>query len=90
MLPQRRGSPQKFFSPRVPHIFFTAKRVLQGGKGWETLVKWLRQMAYDQEVMGSKPCTIYWMDISDAITYKKIMKIKVVEWGTPKKNILTK
>jgi hypothetical protein len=25
------------------------------------------------------------MDVSDAITYTKIMKIKVAEWGTPKK-----
>jgi hypothetical protein len=47
-------------------------------------------MAHDQEVLGSSPCTIYWMDISDAITYKKIMKIKVAEWGTAKKSILSK
>jgi hypothetical protein len=25
------------------------------------------------------------MDVSDAITYKKIKKIKVDKWGTPKK-----
>jgi hypothetical protein len=25
------------------------------------------------------------MDVSDAITYMKIMKIKVAKWGTPKK-----
>jgi hypothetical protein len=30
-------------------------------------------MAHDQEVMGSKPSTVYWMDVSDllAITIKK-------------------
>ncbi len=36
----------------------------------------------------SNPCTVYWMDVSDAsyyIPYKKITKIKVAEWGTPKK-----
>ncbi len=36
---------------------------------------------------GFKPGTVYWMDVSDAlaITYTKIMKIKVAKWGTPKK-----
>ena len=41
-------------------------------------------------VVGSNPGTIYWMDVSDASYYikiknPKIMKIKVAEWGTPKK-----
>ncbi len=42
--------------------------------------------------MGSNPGTVYWMDVSDASYYvtPKIMKIKVAEWGTPKKNILKK
>ncbi len=29
------------------------------------MVKWLRQMAYDQEVVVSNPGTKYWMDVSD-------------------------
>jgi hypothetical protein len=41
-------------------------------------------MAHDQEVVGSNPGTVYWMDVSDA-SYPKIKKIKVAEWGTPKK-----
>ncbi len=42
--------------------------------------------------MGSNPGTVYWMDVSDASYYitPKIMKIKVVEWGTPKKKIFKK
>jgi hypothetical protein len=37
------------------------------------LVKWLRQTAHDQEVVGSNPGTVYWMDVSHllAITLKK-------------------
>jgi hypothetical protein len=44
-------------------------------------------MAHDQEVVGSNPKTVYWMDISDllAITLKKNWKIKAAKWGTPKK-----
>ncbi len=44
-------------------------------------------MAHDQEVVGSNPSTVYWMDVSDASYYitPKITKIKVAEWGTPKK-----
>ncbi len=51
------------------------------------MVQWLRQTAHDQEVMGSIPGTIYWMDVSDASYYMhiKITKIKVAEWGTSKK-----
>jgi hypothetical protein len=26
-------------------------------------------MAHDQEVMGLNPCTVYWMDVSDASYY---------------------
>ncbi len=39
----------------------------------EAMVQWLRQMAHDQEVMGSNPGAVYWMDVSDllAITLKK-------------------
>jgi hypothetical protein len=49
------------------------------------MVYCFRQMAHDQEVVGSNPCTVYWMDVSDllAVTLKKL-KIKVVKWGTPK------
>jgi hypothetical protein len=48
---------------------------------------WLRQMAHDQEVVGSNPSTVYWMNVSDllAITLKKNWKIKVAKWGTPRK-----
>jgi hypothetical protein len=28
------------------------------------MVYWLRQMAHDQEVVGSNPDTIYWMKVS--------------------------
>jgi hypothetical protein len=28
-------------------------------------------MAHDQEIMGSNPCTVYWMDVSDASYYNK-------------------
>jgi hypothetical protein len=44
-------------------------------------------MAHDQKVVGSNPCTVYWMDVSDllAITLKEKLKIKVAKWGTPKK-----
>ncbi len=30
------------------------------------MVYWLRQIAHDQEVVGSNPDTVYWMDVSDA------------------------
>jgi hypothetical protein len=38
-------------------------------------------MANDQEVMGSNPGTIYWMDVSEAIYYihMNITKIKVAK-----------
>jgi hypothetical protein len=51
------------------------------------MVWWLRQTAHDQEVVGLNPGTVYWMDVSDASYYinPKLMKIKVAEWGTPKK-----
>ena len=43
-------------------------------------------MAHDQEVMGSNPGTVYWLDVSNllAITLKKL-KTKVAKWGTSKK-----
>jgi hypothetical protein len=42
------------------------------------MVWWLRQMAHDQEVVGSNPSTIYWMDVSDllAITLKRKIENK--------------
>ncbi len=53
------------------------------------MVQWLRQTAHDQEVVGRNPDTVYWMVVSNASyyinSYTKIMKIKVAEWGTPKK-----
>ena len=43
-------------------------------------------MAHDQEIMGSNPVTVYWMDVSDASYYiHNNNEIKVAEWGTPKK-----
>jgi hypothetical protein len=44
-------------------------------------------MAHDQEVVGSNPATVYWMDVSDDASYyiKRKLKIKVTKWGTPKK-----
>jgi hypothetical protein len=51
------------------------------------MVLWLRQTAHDQEVVGSNPGTIYWMDVSNVSYYiknPKITKIKVAEWGTLK------
>ena len=49
-------------------------------------------MAHDQKVVGSNPCTVYWMDVSDllAIALKEKLKIKVAKWGTPKKYLKTK
>ena len=43
-------------------------------------------MAHDQEVVGSNPGTVYWMDVCDllAITLKK-WKIKVAKWADQKK-----
>ncbi len=48
-------------------------------------------MAHDQEVVGSNPGTIYWMDISDdaAITLKKFEN-KGSQMGHTKKNYLKK
>jgi hypothetical protein len=43
-------------------------------------------MAHDQEIVGSNPVTVYWMDVSDASYYiEEKLKIKVTKWGTPKK-----
>ena len=49
-------------------------------------------MDHDQEVLGSNPGTIYWMDVSDllAITLKEKLKIKVAKWGKPKKYLKKK
>jgi hypothetical protein len=50
-------------------------------------------MAHDQEVMGLNPCTVYWMDVSDASyyinSYTKITK-KGSRMGHTKKNIKKK
>jgi Rad3-related DNA helicase len=43
-------------------------------------------MAHDQEIVGSNPGTVYWMDVSNASYYiKEKLIIKVAKWGTPKK-----
>ena len=43
-------------------------------------------MAHDQEVVGSNPNTVYWMDVSNDASYYTItkLKIKVAKWDTPK------
>jgi hypothetical protein len=48
-------------------------------------------MAYDQEVVGSNPSTVYWMDVSNllAITLKKIEN-KGSQMGHTKKYSLKK
>ena len=33
------------------------------------MVHWLRQTAHDQEIVGSNPGTVYWMDVNDARYY---------------------
>ncbi len=45
------------------------KNMEEGEKPWSRT----RQMALDQEVVGSNPGIVYWMDVSDllAITLKK-------------------
>ncbi len=51
------------------------------------MVWWLRQMAHDQEVVGSNPDTEYWMDVSvDASYYiKENWKNKGSQMGHTKK-----
>jgi len=48
-------------------------------------------MAHDQEVVGSNPGTVYWMDVCDllAISLKKIEN-KGSQMGRPKKIFFTK
>jgi hypothetical protein len=43
----------------------------------------------DQEIVGSNPDTIYWMDVKAmlAITLKEKLELKEAKWGTPKINI---
>jgi hypothetical protein len=49
-------------------------------------------MAHDQEVEGSNPGTVYWMDVSNLLAnyVEEKLKIKVAEWSphTQKKEIL--
>ncbi len=40
---------------------------------------------HNQEDVGSKPDTIYWMDVSVASYYIERKTIKVAKWGKPKK-----
>ncbi len=44
-------------------------------------------MAHDQEVVGSNPSTVYWIDVSNHASYytKEKLKIKVAKWGKHKK-----
>ncbi len=48
-----------------------------------------RQMAHDQEVVGSNPGTIYWMDVSDDASYyiKRKNENKGSQMKHTKKNI---
>jgi hypothetical protein len=39
-------------------------------------IKWLRQMAHDQEVVSSNPGTVYWMDVSNNASYNIKRKIE--------------
>ncbi len=45
-------------------------------------------MTHDQEVVGSNPGTVYWMDVSDllAITLKEKIENKGSQMGHTKKN----
>jgi hypothetical protein len=49
-------------------------------------------MAHDQEVVGSNPGTVYWMDVSNDASYyiTEKLKIKLAKWGTPKKYLKKK
>jgi len=48
-------------------------------------------MAHDQEVVGSNPDTVYWMDVSVAsYKIKKKKRNKVSQMGHKKKNIKKK
>jgi hypothetical protein len=38
------------------------------------MVLWLRQTTHDQEVVGSNPDTVYWMDVSNASYYIQRLK----------------
>ena len=51
------------------------------------MVLWLRQMAHDQEVVGSNPGNVYWMDVSYHI---KENGIKGSQIGRTKKLIIIK
>jgi hypothetical protein len=46
-------------------------------------------MAHDQEVVGSNPSTVNWMDVSDDASYyiKKKIENKGSQMGHTKKNI---
>jgi hypothetical protein len=60
------GISKKF---QVPFpIMWRAKNGLWA-TGWPPLVYWLRQMAHDQEVLGTNPATIHWMEVSNNASY---------------------
>ena len=46
-------------------------------------------MAHDQELVGSNPSTVYWMDVSDDASYyiKKKIENKGNQMGHTKKSI---
>ncbi len=50
------------------------------------MVQWLKQMAHYQEIMGSNPGTLYWMDVSKNASYfiPEKLKTKVAKWGAQK------
>ena len=55
------------------------------------MVLWLRQTAHDQEIVGSNPGTVYWMDVTDASYYiKQNIKNKGSRMGHTKKKYIKK
>jgi hypothetical protein len=42
---------------------------IQHNQGQVAMVYWLGQMAHNQEVVGSNPDTVYWMDVSDDASF---------------------
>jgi hypothetical protein len=67
-------------------VFCLYSKTKKGMFRQEVVVYWSRQMAHDQEIVGSNPSTVYWMDVSNASYYiKEKLKIKDAKWGTPTK-----
>jgi hypothetical protein len=65
--------------------FFESKQNVNRREAW-----WKK--THVQEVVGLNP-TVYWMDVSDASYYisnEKKKRIKVANWGSPKKYLKQK